>query len=113
MSDLTLNEYQQKAARTLEAGTQSASLSVLALGLAGESGEVADLVKKHIGHGHHLDMTKLAKELGDCLWYISGIAKHFNIHLSAIGEANIEKLLKRYPDGFSSEASINRVDDPE
>lgn len=35
------------------------------LGLTGEAGEVAELLKKHVGHGHALDRDKLAKELGD------------------------------------------------
>lgn len=44
-----------------------------ALGLVGETGEVVDLIKKHIGHSHPLDRAKLVKELGDVEWYMEAI----------------------------------------
>lgn len=80
------------------------------LGLAGEAGEVCDLFKKHFGHGHHLDRDKVVKELGDVLWYVSAVASLQGISLQEIADKNIEKLTKRYPNGFSSEASINRTE---
>nr|WP_101953577.1 nucleoside triphosphate pyrophosphohydrolase family protein [Virgibacillus massiliensis] len=83
-------------------------LSVAGLGLAGEAGEVADLIKKHLGHGHDLPMDKLIKELGDAQWYINEVASIFNIPMSKILTKNINKLADRYPDGFSEERSINR-----
>lgn len=86
-------------------------LAINALGVAGEAGEVADLVKKHVGHGHALDRDKLAKELGDVLWYVAALAHDIGIDLSTVAALNIEKLRRRYPDGFSTERSINRVDD--
>ena len=82
----------------------------LPFGLTGESGEVADLIKKHFGHGHVLDQDKLKKELGDVLWYLSQLAEQFGLELSDVAETNIDKLKKRYPDGFSEEASRNRVE---
>lgn len=85
------------------------ALSVSGLGLAGESGEVADIIKKHVGHGHVLDEQSLKKELGDVLWYISNICTLLDISLEDIALANIEKLRNRYPNGFSTENSINRV----
>ena len=98
------DNYQALAARTLG----DSRLEVLALGLAGEAGEVADMVKKHVGHGHPLDEVKLAKELGDVAWYIANICTSQNLEFSTILHMNIAKLRERYPDGFSSEASINR-----
>lgn len=74
----------------------------------GEAGECAELIKKHLGHGHPLDMDKVKKELGDCFWYLARLASTFNILCSDICKTNIEKLQKRYPSGFSNEASLNR-----
>lgn len=101
---MTLNEYQQETERT--AGKDD--LAILALGLVGEAGEFADLVKKHLGHGHCLDFSKANKELGDVLWYIARLAAYFSWDLEYVAAENLAKLLKRYPDGFSTTASINR-----
>lgn len=102
---MTLNEYQLRASRTLGGKTD---LVMGALGLVGEAGEVADLIKKVAYHGHELDERALIKELGDVLWYIAAIASMRGIPLSAVAEANLAKLAKRYPDGFSEEASRKR-----
>lgn len=103
---MNFHEYQALAARTSTAN----NVAISALGLAGEAGEVVDLLKKHLGHGHDLDKMKLAKELGDVLWYVSDLARQFDLSLDDIAVGNIEKLKKRYPDGFSQAASRNRVD---
>lgn len=106
---MDFNEYQELAARTLNSDiTHNEMLSMLSMGLAGESGEVVDLLKKHVYHQHRLDIGKLKKELGDVLWYIAGLSTVYGIPLSAIAEININKLKERYPDGFSVERSINR-----
>lgn len=102
---MTLNEYQIKASRTLGGKTD---LVMGALGLVGEAGEVADLIKKVAYHGHELDNDALAEELGDALWYIAAIATMRGIPLSAVGAMNIDKLASRYPGGFSEEASRKR-----
>lgn len=86
------------------------SLAISGLGLTGEAGEVADLLKKHIGHGHELNKEKLSKELGDVLWYLSNIASCFEIDLNDVAKTNIDKLKKRYPKGFNASDSIKRVD---
>jgi NTP pyrophosphatase (non-canonical NTP hydrolase) len=80
------------------------------LGLAGEAGEIADAWKKHVYHGHGLDAGEMVNELGDVLWYVTLFADALGVPLGRIMERNIEKLAKRYPDGFSTEASINRGD---
>lgn len=79
-----------------------------ALGLSGESGEVADMIKKYIFHGHDLDRDELIKELGDVCWYVALLCEAIDVDLDDVMIRNIEKLKKRYPEGFSSEASINR-----
>ena len=96
--------YQALAQRTAGEITPA----IAALGLAGEAGEVADLLKKHLGHGHPLDVDQLRTELGDVLWYIAALCTLYNITLDSVAAANIDKLRKRYPDGFSHEASRTR-----
>jgi NTP pyrophosphatase (non-canonical NTP hydrolase) len=113
MSDLvtTLDEYQTAAGRTAPQGLMDEKqIAVFALGIAGEAGEVAELIKKYVGHGHPMDRDKLCKELGDVLWYVSALARSLGIPLSEVAQVNVAKLMKRYPEGFSSEASRNRID---
>lgn len=116
---MTFNEYQELARRTSNYKNVVASLaphftrvnaamSMAALGLAGEAGEVVDYLKKVIHHGHDLDREKLAKELGDVLWYVAETASTAGITLDEIAVKNIDKLAKRYPEGFSTERSQNR-----
>jgi NTP pyrophosphatase (non-canonical NTP hydrolase) len=85
------------------------NLELGAMGLAGESGEYVDIVKKMLFHDHGLDTVKMALELGDILWYLAYSAHALNLTLSQIADLNIEKLKRRYPDGFSAERSINRA----
>lgn len=79
-----------------------------ALGLVEEAGEVAGIVKKTIGHEHPFERPKMVEELGDTAYYLAMTGHNYNITLSEILEANVIKINERYPDGFSSEASINR-----
>lgn len=79
-----------------------------ALGLAGEAGEVADLIKKWKFQGHELPREKVIKEIGDVLWYCSLMANMLGERLETIAQKNIEKLQKRFPNGFESERSVNR-----
>ena len=112
---MTFAEYQKEAMRTLaNPGLPDGptKLAVMALGLTGEAGEVADLIKKHVGHGHPLTKTELERELGDVLWYLAAIATMNGIGLSDVAAVNIYKLRRRYPSGFSSAASLARVDEP-
>lgn len=110
--DMTLEQYQQAALRTANIDPKeplnSLGLARDCLGLTGEAGEVADLVKKHIGHGHALEVGKVQKELGDVLWYVAVVAARLDISLEDVAKANVEKLRKRYPEGFSEERSRNR-----
>ena len=78
------------------------------MGLCGESGEAINIVKKYVAQGHDLDKEHLAKELGDIAWYLAETATALGISLETILQMNIDKLKKRYPDGFSSEKSKER-----
>lgn len=81
------------------------------IGLLGEAGEIAEAIKKHIFHGHTLDLDKLKKELGDVSWYHNHLTiRTAKTCLDDVHEANIAKLKARYPEGhFSSDRSINRA----
>lgn len=79
-----------------------------ALGLTGEAGEVAEIIKKTEFQGHWLDKNKLKEELGDIMWYIALIATTLDISIEDIMVANINKLKARYPEGFDSNKSIFR-----
>ena len=110
MSEMTLNDYQREAMRTAEGGRDGdLGLTCMALGIAGEAGEVADYVKKVVGHRHPLDREKMAKELGDVLWYLTILAQRFGFSLEEVARLNVEKLRKRYPEGFSPERSLHRA----
>lgn len=109
-------QYQLEAARTLidepgfEIDGKSMMLIWYSVGLSGESGEVAELIKKGILHQHGLDHEKLANEIGDCLWYLAGLCTLLHMNMENIMQVNIHKLKLRYPNGFNSQDSISRKD---
>lgn len=106
---MTGREYQLAAMRTSRKDiTTDAHLLNGALGLAGEAGEVADLVKKIMYQDHPLDWEHIAKELSDILWYVAETATAIGYDLDTIMQMNIDKLKKRYPDGFTTERSQHR-----
>ena len=103
------DNYQELARMTANnKGEVKDRLPNWALGLAGEAGEVADIIKKHTYHGHELDVEEIRDELGDVLWYMANLAYDLDLWFSEVPERNIEKLKARYPEGFSKERSINR-----
>ena len=107
---MTINEYQREALRTAS-GMNYQSLGALinaALGLCGESGEVADLVKKATFQGHDLDHEHVAKELGDVAWYLAVGAHAIGYDLETVLQMNVDKLRKRYPNGFEASRSNHR-----
>ena len=104
---MKINEYQRLAMRT--ASNEDGLLNG-ALGLCGEAGEVADIIKKHKFQGHELDKQEVAKELGDICWYIARICTEIGVSLEEVMQCNIEKLRKRYPNGFDADRSINRAE---
>jgi NTP pyrophosphatase (non-canonical NTP hydrolase) len=106
-----LDEFQTLAMRTAGDSSDDGWILEKALGLSEETGEVLGLLKKSGWHGRELDRDALRKELGDVLWYVAALAHGHGFSLSEIATANIEKLRKRYPDGFSVERSLNRGDE--
>lgn len=97
---LTFEEYQSKASATALYPRRLDNLEYPTLGLAGEAGEVANVVKKiQRDFGGILTdevRAKLKDELGDVLWYISACADELGLTLEQIAEFNIEKLAKRH-----------------
>lgn len=108
---MTGNEYQTAALRTAFSGLDSLSYNLLingVMGLCGESGECVDMVKKFLFQGHELNREELAKELGDVAWYLAVTAHAIGYPLDTVLEMNVEKLMKRYPEGFDPEKSVHR-----
>lgn len=106
---MEVNKYQELAMRTLNKNLKGKDVLINSvMGLCGESGEAIDIVKKHLAQGHELDKENLIKELGDIAWYLAEAATYLDVSLDEILNKNIEKLKKRYPEGFKEENSINR-----
>lgn len=110
---MTGNEYQKAALRTANTEVLSKKELLLnsVLGMNGEAGECADMLKKSQFQGHSFDREHFAKELGDQLWYIAVGAYALGYDLDEIAQMNVDKLAARYPDGFDPERSINRAED--
>ena len=104
---MTINEYQTEALRTMT-GCESPLIVNGVLGLCGESGECADMVKKNIYQGHPLDFDVLAKELGDVAWYLAVTAFAIGYDLETVLQMKVNKLRKRYPKGFDADRSLHR-----
>ena len=106
---MTIHEYQKLAMTTLNPELSQKDVLINGvMGLCGESGEAIDIVKMHLHQGHELDREKLIKELGDIAWYLAETATALDVSLEEVLERNIEKLRSRYPEGFSTERSVNR-----
>ena len=97
---LSFEEYQTNAKQTALYPNRLKNLEYPTLGLAGEAGEVANIVKK-IQRDYGGEITdeirlKLKDELGDVLWYISACADELGLTLTEIAEFNVEKLARRH-----------------
>lgn len=105
---MTINEYQRQANRTSAHLSNMEKIRNGCYGMCGESGECIDILKKYEFQGHDFNKEKLIDELSDVLWYVAQTATGLGIQLSEVAQHNIDKLKKRYPDGFDSERSIHR-----
>lgn len=114
---MTFDEYQKQAKLTdLTAGRGSGVMSISfmdkVLGLAGESGEFADKIKKLLRDKNaqldETDRQELVKELGDLLWYVAILAEYLNEPLEDVAIKNVEKLSKRHQAGKLSGSGDNR-----
>jgi len=113
---MTFDDYQVQAISTLTAdhayGDISAELMAQVLGLVGESGEVAEKVKKLIRdqNGELSNETKieLLKELGDILWYVNAVAHLLGSNIGEVAENNLQKVLSRKVRGVTKGSGDNR-----
>ena len=104
------SEYQKRAMKTLNPALEKKDVLINSvMGLCGESGEAIDIVKKWLAQGHALDKEHLAKELGDIAWYLAEAATALDLSLGDILQANLDKLEKRYPNGFETRRSLSRA----
>lgn len=105
---MNANKYQELAARTINPRLYDYEIEQHAIhGLAGEVGELHSIYQKCY-QGHDFDEEHAKKELGDLLWFVAEYCTAMNWELEEVMELNIEKLMKRYPDGFEDVKSINR-----
>ena len=103
--------FQREARRSLrDELPYEAICSNMCMGLAGEIGEVIDIMKKHIYQGKELDITDVIEEVGDVLWYIANFCNVNNITMDECMESNIKKLRKRFPNGFTVKDANERKD---
>lgn len=103
--------YEQFACNLIkEMGTKDSNLVHMALGIAGEAGEIVDAIKKAAVYGKPLDLPNVIEELGDLEFYMAGMRQMLGVSRHETLQANIEKLQKRYVDGYSDRAAIARAD---
>lgn len=108
---MTGSEYQALAMQTCANKSYASMLLHGILGLVSEAGEVAGVEQK-VYQGHRFDVEQLKRELGDCLWMIAEICESQGYTIDDVMQTNIAKISERYPNGFSTERSLNRkVDD--
>jgi len=105
---MNITEYAKEVHRTCNLTEQKEILTLTALGIAGESGEVVDIIKKKLYHAHELDVSVLGKEVGDLLWYIVLLCDTVGLTLDEVMRMNVDKLRKRYPSGFDEQRSLFR-----
>lgn len=107
---LTMNRYQQLAARTINWDGNIANTEMHALhGMSAEVGELHSLYQK-MYQGHQFDKEHAKKEVGDLLWFVAEYCTVCGLTLEEVAQANINKLKARYPDGFDAERSLHRAE---
>lgn len=79
-----------------------------AIGLATETAEIQDILKKRLAYGKPLDLVNLKEELGDLMWYVARICSHQGWALEEVMELNIKKLHARFGEKFSEDGALNR-----
>ena len=105
---MNATEYLKESARTDQPGTFERQIMHGILGIASESGELSDNLKRHMYYGQELDVPNIMEECGDLMWYIALLCRTCGKSLEEVMEANIEKLRRRFPEGFTEEKVLNR-----
>lgn len=109
---MTAHEYQKLAMRTcnIPYDQKHDMMMHAVLALTSEAGEVSGIFQKKY-QGHTVDLEHLKEELGDCLWTIAEACTALDLSMEDVMQYNIDKLKKRYPDGFDPERSIHREEE--
>ena len=106
-----LDVFQEEALRSMRSDLPYELIcSNMCMGLSGETGETIDIFKKHIYQGKVLDINDVIEEIGDILWYIANLCNVNKITMKECMDANVEKLRKRYPNGFTIKDALERAD---
>ena len=110
---MNFDDYQARAMTTAKlSGDELKDIMHWVLGIAGESGEIAEKVKKIIrdqnGEFSEHDKTELAKEIGDVLWYLATLAHQLGVSFDDVAESNIAKLKSRHERGVIGGSGDNR-----
>ena len=102
------SDYQKLASRTINKNLYPEEMETHAVfGMASEIGEIQGMYQKEF-QGHEFDDDHAKKELGDLLWFIAEYCTAMGWCMEEVMQENIEKLKKRYPEGFKVEQSLNR-----
>lgn len=104
---MTLNEYQELSKRTISTLTKEQAESHALHGMVSEIGELHSVYQK-IYQGHEANEEHMMRELGDLMWFVCEYCTAKGWKLEQVAKANVEKLKKRYPEGFNPEASLHR-----
>ena len=100
---MTPTEYIKLAQKT--ANEETDNMNHYIIGLTCETGEVAHLHKADIIYGRPYDREEMVLEMSDLCWYLANMIRLLDSSWEELWEKNIEKLMKRYPDGFTKEAA--------
>jgi NTP pyrophosphatase (non-canonical NTP hydrolase) len=99
---MDLKEYQDLCKLTAKKfDTQEKEILTWGLGIAGEAGDVASCIKKTFAHDND-QKAGIRENIGDTMWYIAMICNFFGWNMSEVLNENIEKLKKRFPNGFTT-----------
>jgi NTP pyrophosphatase (non-canonical NTP hydrolase) len=107
---MDFTDYQRAAAQTAgEFSEDRWEKAAWSMGLAGESGELVDLIKKELFHNVTASRRNVESEAGDVLWYLANLCYIYGIDLQRVAENNLAKLRARYPNGFASGGGVREV----
>lgn len=105
---MNIREFQEVSKRTMKWDEQTHLHC--AMGVAGEVGEVVDIIKKSHFYNKPIDHTHLEEEIGDVMFYMVNLASHYGLDFEEILEDNFKKLSKRYPEGYNDKDAVLRKD---
>lgn len=108
---MTPAEYTELAARTASADADH--LQHYVLGVCTEAGELAHEAKAHLAYGKDLDRTSVIEELGDLCWYMANLMRVMDTSWEEVFTRNVDKLRRRYPEGFEKRRALERDLDAE